>query len=251
MQNEVLDKIFKHRSVRRFDPEFEIPENDIQLIIKAGQQASTSCSGQMYSIIEISKDNRHQVCGKQTFINQASWFGIICVDLYRLHRLVETTGAENPQWPLSGLVIGTFDAGLMAQNMALAAESLGYDLVFCGTCGDKGVANVDVLKLPEMVYPLTGIALGKGTENPPTRPRLPTELIYHRDTYKVYDKDELENGIRVMNDKLTEEGYYKKYSKLDNYSWREHINRKFGGKWLEDIEKLRREGLKHQKFLDE
>lgn len=249
MSNPVLDTIFNHRSVRSFDPKFEIRKEDIDLMVKAGQQASTSCSGQNYSILEVSKDKRISMCGSQQFIQDASYFGIICVDVYRLHQLVERVGGSNPNWPMTGFTIGTFDAGLFAQNMALAAESMGYDICFSGTCGDMAEEIIKEYNLPEYVLPLTGIAIGKGTENPPIRPRLPSDLIHHKDKYKQYSDEDLDLGINQMTEKLNEEGYYLKYSNRENYGWNNHIKRKFGGKWLERVEKGRDKVMRDQKFI--
>ena len=250
-ENRELQHLFNHRSVRNFDPNFVIPQKDIETIIRAGQAASTSCTGQMYTIISIPKGEREQYCGNQGFIEQSSFFGIICVDLYRLHRLVESAGAENPKWPMAGLLIGTFDAGLFGQNIMLAAQAMGYQGVFCGSCGDKPDVIIERLGLPEHVFPLTGIALGRGIESPPTRPRIPSRLVLHNNGYMKYTKEDLEEAIDVMNKGLEEEGYYRKYSKRENYFWKDHLKRKFGGKWLEKIDELRMRYLKRQKFLDD
>jgi nitroreductase len=254
MINPIIDLIFKHRSVRRFDPEFDIPDEHISSIITAGQQASTSCTGQMYSVIEISKKLREKVyssCGKQQFVRDASFFCIILLDLHRLRRIVELCDGENPTWNLTSILIGTFDAGLMAQNMALTAESLGYDLCFCGSCGDNPEQLIDLLSLPDHTFPLTGLAIGRGLENPPIRPRLPASLVHHIDKYNQTPDQDLQKGIEYMSLKLNEEGYYRNYTtRPDGYQWRDHMRNKFGGKWLNDVEKRRRMALKKQKFLD-
>lgn len=250
--NSTFSQIFSHRSIRVFDSNYEIPKEHLNLMIKAGQQASTSCTGQMYSIIEISKEKRDQIvplCGDQQFVKDASFFGIICIDLNRLQKIVELSGGINQEWPIAGLLIGIFDAGLFSQNMVLAAESLGYGICFCGSCGDRPDEITKLLNLPELVMPLTGIAIGKSLESPPTRPRLPTNLIWQVDNYKSFTKDELINGIAQMNEKLVKEGYYKKYSNRDNYTWKDHMKNKFGGKWLNIIEKRRIKTLKSQKFI--
>ncbi|MHA2097914.1 MAG: nitroreductase family protein [Candidatus Kariarchaeaceae archaeon] len=250
--NPVIDQIFKHRSVRIFDKEFEIPREHIEIIIKAGQQASTSCSGQMYTVLEIPKENRETIsplCGDQQFVRDASFFCVICVDLYRLHRLVELVGGENPTWPLAGLEIGIYDAGLLGQNMVLAAQSLGYDICFCGSCADQPNKMIEELNLPEFVIPLTGLAIGKGLEDPPTRPRIQSSLIHHIGKYREYSEEELQVAIEHMSLKLNEEGYYQKYTNREDYSWTEHLQNKFGGQWLNLVEKRRVVALKNQKFL--
>ena len=163
---------------------------------------------------------------------------------------MELAGGVNPNWPLAGLEIGIYDAGLLGQNMVLAAQSLGYEICFCGSCADQPVKMIEELNLPEFVIPLTGLAIGKGLENPPTRPRIQSSLIHHIGKYKEYSEEELQAAIDHMSTKLTEEGYYRKYSNQENYSWGDHLQNKFGGKWLNIVEKRRLLALKQQKFLE-
>ncbi|MDH5404405.1 MAG: nitroreductase family protein [Candidatus Heimdallarchaeota archaeon] len=253
MDNPVINQIFTHKSIRKFNPKYEIPRDHIDIMIKAGQQASSSCSGQTYSIIEIPKEKRisNSICGKQQFILDASYFAVICVDLFRLHRIVEQSGGTNPTWPLTGFMIGIFDAGLMAQNMALAAESLGYGICFAGTCGDRSEEIIKELDLPQYVLPITGIAIGQSLENPPIRPRLPTTMIHHQNKYHQYSADEIEEGITQMSDKLEAEGYYRNVSNKNNYTWRDHMKNKFGGDWLNKVEIARKKSMQNQKFLSQ
>lgn len=62
--------------------------------------------------------------------------------------------------------------------------------------------------------------------------------------------EELEANIEYMSEKLTEEGYYSMYSERKINSWREHMQNKFGGRWLEDVEEARVRSLSRQKFID-
>ena len=92
LENDIIRSIDNHRSIRKFDPDYEIPRNHINAIVKAGQRASTSALLQMYTIIEIPKEDRQEeitICGNQQFIKDASFFGILFVDFYRLKRLIE------------------------------------------------------------------------------------------------------------------------------------------------------------------
>ncbi len=250
--NDIVRALLAHRTIRSFDPEAEIPDDEVMVIVRAGQQAPTSCTGQMYTVINISKERRAEVfnnCGKQNFVMDASHFFIICVDLHRLFAIVDRVGGTNRKWPLAGLQIGIFDAGLMAQNMTIAAEAMGYGTAFCGSCGDRPEELIEILKLPKYVVPLTGLAIGVPTEDPPARPRLPTSMVFHKDVYREYLIEELEAGIDEMDVFLRAEGYYSKYSGKEDYGWRDHMKNKFGGKWLETVEKRRRAALQRQGFL--
>ena len=228
MVNEVIRQIMAHRSIRKFDYNFEIPRDHIDLIIKAGQRASTSSMLQMYTIIEIPKAERQSevtICGSQQFIKDASYFGIIFTDFYRLKRLTEVSeGTYDENYPSLELTMGILDAGLIAQNMALASESLGYGMVYCGACGDFGDQIIEKLEIPEKVLPLTGIAIGKRIESPKLSPRLPSSLIHHIGKYKQYSDNELQQGIQIINEGLSEKAG-------TTVNWADILKARYEGSW--------------------
>lgn len=242
--NQTIDLMLNHRSIRKFDPDFIIPRNHIDLIVKAGQQASTSGSLQMYTLIEISKDKRQEedtICGTQQFICEASYFGILFADFYRLKRMINLSGGSYFNYPALSLTMGPLDAGLMIQNMALAAESLGYGICFCGVCGDSGTRIFPELKVPEEVIPLTGIAIGKPLEHPESKPRLPNILIHHLDKYFDYTDEDLRGGIDYMSKEL---------SRINDrdVDWGNNLVKRFNGGWAENRDNKRRKTLKEQNF---
>jgi FMN reductase (NADPH) len=242
--NPTIKLMLNHRSIRKFDPSFNIPNNQIDLIVKAGQQASTSGSLQMYTLIEISKERRQEdetICGTQQFIRDASYFGVLFADFYRLKRMVNLSGGNYSNHPALSLTMGPLDAGLMIQNMALAAESLGYGMVFCGACGDSGARIFPELEVPEEVIPLTGIAIGKPLEQPESKPRLPTKLIHHFDRYSDFSDEDLKSGIDFMSKEL---------SRINrrNVDWGDTLVKRFNGGWAENRDKKRRKFLIDQNF---
>ncbi|OLS24513.1 MAG: FMN reductase (NADPH) [Candidatus Heimdallarchaeota archaeon LC_3] len=242
--SETIDLMLNHRSIRKFDPEYVIPRESIDLIVKAGQKASTSGSLQMFTLIEISKSKRQEeetICGTQQFIKDASYFGILFADFYRLKRMLELSGGSYKNYPALSLTMGPLDAGLMIQNMALAAESLGYGMVFCGACGDYGQRIFPELEVPREVIPLTGIAIGKPLERSESKPRLPTKLIHHCDKYFNYSDEDLKAGLDFMSKEL---------SRINNreVSWGDTLVKRFNGGWAENRDKKRRNYLIEQNF---
>ncbi|MHA1983519.1 MAG: nitroreductase family protein [Candidatus Hodarchaeales archaeon] len=242
--NPTIKLMLNHRSIRKFDPHFIIPKDHIELIVKAGQQASTSGSLQMYTLIEISKEKRREdetICGTQQFIRDASYFGILFADFYRLKRMINLSGGNYSNHPALSLTMGPLDAGLMIQNMALAAESLGYGMCYCGACGDFGTKIFPELEVPEEVIPLTGIAVGKPLEQPESKPRLPTKLVHHLDKYFNYNDEDLKSGIDFMSKGL---------SRINNrdVDWGATLVKRFNGGWAKNRDKKRRKFLIDQNF---
>ena len=80
-------------------------------------------------------------------------------------------------------MIAVIDTSLLAQNIVLAFESMGY-----GTCYIGGLRNnlpeVDaVLGLPQLVCPIYGLCVGRPAQEPQPRPRLATEAILFENNY--------------------------------------------------------------------
>lgn len=59
-----------------------------------------------------------------------------------------------------GLLVGTIDATLVAQNIAATAEDMGYGIVYLGSLRNDVERVKEVLDLPEHTFPLFGMALG-------------------------------------------------------------------------------------------
>lgn len=244
----VLKLLFAHRSIRQFKPNTSIPAEHKQVIELAAQRAATSCSGQMYSFIEVSnskvRNALYKLAGEQGPIREAALFYVVLGDLYRLDQLVQKAGATCQIGHHSGAMIAACDASLAAQNLVLAAETLGYGTLYIGNIGDQCDAVAALLRLPRRIIPLYGIAIGVPAETPPLRPRVDTELVFHRNRYRAATNRQLAQAIAHMSQQLEEEGYYRRYTARPNYTWRDHLAQKFGGKWLQAVEKQRERFIK-------
>jgi FMN reductase (NADPH) len=197
----------------------------------------------MYSFIEVSdsklRNALYELAGKQQPIQDASLFYVVLGDLHRLDQLVQKAGAACQIGSHSGAMIMACDASLAAQNLVLAAEALGYGTLYIGNVGDQCEAVATLLRLPPRVIPLYGIAIGIPAESPPIRPRIDNQLVFHRNEYRAATEPQLAQAIAHMSQQLEEEGYYRKYTPRSNYTWRDHLAQKFGGKWLLDVERQR------------
>ncbi len=80
-------------------------------------------------------------------------------------------------------MVGAIDASLAAQNMTLAAESMGMGACYIGGIRDEIEVISEILALPDYVYPLYGLALGYPLKKNELKPRFPQEAIHHHDGY--------------------------------------------------------------------
>ena len=193
MPHAALDLMLSHRSIRAFtdDP---IPENDIARAVQCGQMASTSSAVQAYALLRV-RDPQHRreladLSGPQEKVATAPAFFVVLGDTRR-HRLLAQRAGEPYDQRLEAFLISAIDASLFAQNCVLAFEALGYGTCYIGALRNDLARVCRVLSLPEGVYPLYGLCVGKPKENPIPRPRLPIDAVLLEGEYPA-DDDMLE-----------------------------------------------------------
>ncbi len=182
-QNTVLECMSSHRSVRDFLEE-PVSDDHIAQAVRAAQWAATSSWIQAYTLVQItdrkSRERLAVLGGNQTQIRSAGAFFVLCADSRR-HRLIVQAAGEEFKGNLEALLTGVIDTSLFAQNLNLAFESQGYGTCFIGALRNDLAGVCKELELPEGVYPLYGLCVGKAASDPGQRPRLPLELVWVRD----------------------------------------------------------------------
>ena len=188
--NETIELMMKHRSVRKYKPD---PVSDEQLaaIVAAGQMASSSSSVQAYTVIAVTdleqKAKLAELAGNQAYVNECPVFLVWCADLYRLSDAANRHLPEKESYADSteNFMVATIDAALASQNAALAAESLGFGIVYIGGLRTRIEEVAELLGLPEGVYPVYGMCIGVADQETGIRPRLPLNAVLHRNRYNA------------------------------------------------------------------
>ena len=194
-------KVMKaHTSVRRFK-EQEIPQEDLNTILSAGQMASSWKNFQSYSVIVVRSQEKKDALFElvpQEAIRQSAAFLLFVGDLNRAEKGARLhTDIFQPQG-VEGLLITSVDAALAGQNALLAAESLGYGGVIIGLVRYKSVELAELFKLPDYTYPVFGIALGVPNQKHDVKPRLPLENVVFEEEYQEQSTEAIETYDRVQ-----------------------------------------------------
>lgn len=195
-----LNVIFSRRSVRRY-VRTPIPEDHVLVIMEAGRRAPTDATLQLWTSIRISDRGLREKIGEaigQEHVVDASEFFIFIADLYRLSKLLEHRGYKLGDVEELLLLLAAVDAALAAENMALAAQALGYGSCFIGGIHNIAEEIIGWLGLPEKTYPLFGLTVGVPAENPPERPRLPLDMLFHVNRYREYSEEDLAKAYDSM-----------------------------------------------------
>lgn len=238
MDNPVLSTMLNRKSVRHYKPD-QPADEVIAAIVQAGQQAPFA--SQLYSVLLSRR--------KKAPFGAPLWF-TICVDVYKLERFMTLRGWKLVTNDLLMLVFGIQDAAYMAENMVIAAESLGLGSCFLGSAPTTAERIAKEFKLPKRVFPLVQLVMGYPAEEFPPRPRFPLSFTLFEDEYPRFSDEQVADAMRVMDEGYLAQGYYRKQrAKIrlegdrpenftyDTYSWTEHISRKWG-QWYPDPEEL-------------
>ncbi|MBN1303723.1 MAG: NADPH-dependent oxidoreductase [Anaerolineales bacterium] len=251
MMNATLELIHKHGSVRRYET-WPVPASVIETIVTAGQRASTSSNFQAYSVIAVTEEEKrlalYELCGKQHQVAEAPVFLAWCADLSRTERASQLRGYTQNTDSLESFLLAATDTVIAAQNAALAAESLGLGICYIGAIRNNPQEVIELLNLPPLTFPITGMTIGWPTKKPNIRPRLPLKAVLHwekfnsnQDEYLMgYDLTMLKTGI-YKNRQISLDG---KPDKIEDYSWTEHTARRLAKPLRPHLKKI----IKQQGF---
>ncbi|MCF3944757.1 oxygen-insensitive NADPH nitroreductase [Oceanobacillus alkalisoli] len=225
--NETIKLLHNHRSIRKFTPE-KLTKEEVRTIVEAGQRASTSSNVMAYSIIGITDENIKKELRKvsgQPYVENNGYLFVICADLSRIANLDSDAVHENVKQNLESteqFIVATVDGALVTQNMVIAAEALGFGACYLGSLRNDINRVDELLKLPEYVIPLFGLAVGHPDHEPNLKPRLPFEAVFHENTYQQATHKHVESYDRTISD------YYQaRDSNLKDDNWSKQMLRKY------------------------
>ena len=190
----MINTILNHRSIRKYksDP---IPDNILNNILEAASRASTTGNMQVYSIIvttdETTKNKLWEAHFKQDMVKQAPVILTFCADFNRFSRWCNLNNASPGYDNFLSFFTGAIDALLASQNAVLAAEEQGLGICYLGTTTYMAESIVNILELPELVVPVTTVALGFPDEKPGLTDRLPQQSIVHMEKYNNFTDDDI------------------------------------------------------------
>jgi len=239
MDNPVISTMMKRKSVRKYTSQ-QVDDATIETVVRAGQQAPFAA--QLYTML-LNRKKKHPFGAPLLFT--------FCVDMHKLEVIMARRGWKTVSNNLSMLLFGIQDAAYAAENMVIAAESLGMGSCFLGMTPYKATRIQKTYHLPQRVFPLVELIMGYPAEEFAPRPRYPMAYTLFEDRYPEITEAMVDDAMHAMDDGYLAQGYYRKQKiKIDlevegkeenytyqDYSWTEHISRKWG-QWLVDPTEL-------------
>ncbi len=239
LTNPAIEAMMRRKSIRKYTD--QMPSDEvIETVVLAGMQAPFA--SQSFSVL-LSRGKKDTDWG-------APLEFVICVDSYKLERIMAKRNWKMISNDLMILMFAFQDATLAAQNMVTAAESLGMGSCFIGSAPYLADKIAQEYNLPPRVFPLVKLVMGYPDENPPVRPRYPLNYVLFEDKYPDFDEETITEAMKVMDDGYLAQDYYKagefmlkltgdreETFDFDTYSWTEHISRKWG-QWYPSPDRL-------------
>ena len=233
MSTSILELIHRHGSVRHYKPD-PVPSEMVETVVAAAQRSSTSSNLQMMSVVAVTDAEKRkrlaELCGNQSHIAEAPVFMAWCADLSRLDRVCELRGYKQVAEYVENFLLAAVDTAIASQTAALAAESLGLGICYIGSIRNNPQAVIELLALPHLVFPVTGMTVGWPSAAPRLRPRLAVKAVLHWETYQR-DQDQ---ALRDYDRAMVETGIYEgrqvpvpgKPEQVEDYGWLEHSARR-------------------------
>jgi FMN reductase (NADPH) len=241
-----IELIRRHGSVRYYKPD-SVPADMIETIVAAAQRSSTSSNLQMWSVVAITDANTRvrlaNLCGDQKHIVEAPVFLAWCADLSRLDRVCQLRGYRQVTEHVENFLVAAVDCAIAAQTAALAAESLGLGICYIGSIRNQTQPVIDLLALPRLVFPITGMTLGWPAATPALRPRLPLNAVLH---WETHDRRHEDQALRDYDRAMLQTGIYQgrqvpvpgKPGETEDYGWLEHSARRVSRPTRTDLHKI-------------
>lgn len=168
--NETLRTILERRSIRRFDSERLVEEEKLQAVLLAGCYAPTAGNAQPWKVIVVRNASLRQQLAKaalgQSFVAEAPVVLAVCGDMDVAWRSYQQRGVQ---------LYVIQDTAAMAENMLLAAHSLGLGGCWVGAFREEEVRRL--LGLTENLRPLCLLPLGYPRGTARTVPKKPLDAI--------------------------------------------------------------------------
>lgn len=99
----------------------------------------------------------------QSYVEHNGHLFVFVVDFYRNNELAKKFDQSISYDKTENLIVGVVDASLAAQNMAIAAESMGLGMCYIGSLRNDVNKVKEILDLPEATFPLFGMVVGHPT----------------------------------------------------------------------------------------
>ncbi|KRK78545.1 oxygen-insensitive NADPH nitroreductase [Companilactobacillus nodensis] len=202
--NPTIENMLQHVSVRSFTDQPITPEQK-ESLIAAAQHGSTTEFVQAFSIIEITdqtlRNKLSDITISSPHVKKADTFYVFVADLHRQANILRANKQSLDSIKnMEALLLSTIDTTIAAQNMAVAAESMGLGICYIGSLRNNIAQVAKLLKLPDFTIPLFGMTVGVPSTKNQLKPRMAPSNQVATNSYNEDQFNDLSEYDQVVKD---------------------------------------------------
>ncbi|MDY4410473.1 MAG: NADPH-dependent oxidoreductase [Prevotella sp.] len=190
-----MENLKRRRSIRKYSDK-EVSDALLDTLLEQAERTPTMGNLQLYSVIVTRDDAMKQQLApahfNQPMVTGAPVVLTFCADFHRTSLWAAQRNATPGYDNLLSFLNAATDTLLYCQTFCNLAEEQGLGTCFLGTTVYQPMTIIDLLKLPELVFPVATITLGWPDEDPAQSDRLPIKSILHKETYHDYTPDSID-----------------------------------------------------------
>jgi len=240
-----LEQILARGSCRKFQDR-QVDASVIELLCAAAFASPSKSDLQQRDIILISdvdiKAQLADLMDTQAWVKDIPHLAVFCGNNRRQRQIHALRGHPFENDHLDAFFNASVDAGIALSAFVTAAEAIGLGCCPISAIRNESEAVSDVLKLPDHVFPVAGLAFGyPQSPKPEISPRLPLEVTVHHDTFSesnIEAKIEAYDARRESIQPYAQQRATEKFGTSENYGWSEDKTRQYTVPEREDFGKF-------------
>ncbi len=182
-----IDIQLNHRTVREFTDQ-KIDDETLNKLLEVCNRTANSTGMQSFSIVRVLDEKKRKEIAEvstQEYLARCPELFIFIADLRRNAMILKEQNADpGTEADMDRFFQGFTDACLAAQNLTVAAESLGMGAVYFGSILNDYDRIIEILNLPPLTFPVIGVGFGYPNQEPQLKPRINIKDKVFIDEYK-------------------------------------------------------------------
>lgn len=191
----MIDTVRNRRTMRKYLQK-DIASELLNNLLEASFRASTLGGIQLYSVIVTRDASMKEKLApfhfNQPMVKAAPVVLTFCADFRRFSLWCEQRKAVPGYSNFMSFYNASMDTLLAAQTFCTLAEEAGLGICYLGTTTYNPQPIIDLLHLPELVFPVTTVTVGYPESIPDQTDRLPLGAVVHEECYHDYTPDDID-----------------------------------------------------------
>ncbi|QFT60885.1 FMN reductase [NAD(P)H] (plasmid) [Sulfitobacter sp. THAF37] len=211
-------------SCRSFEPD-PIPRDTLRTLGAIALASPSKSDLQQRDIVIV--DDAEQKTRLLDLVADQAWTAgvpslvVFCANNRRQRHLHDMQGLDFANDHLDAFFNASVDAGIALASFVIAAEAAGLGCCPISTIRNRAAEASDILGLPDYVFPVAALAIGRPAAAPPISPRLPLRATLHLDRF---NETTVEDIAAYDADRAAVQPYSKQrrtdlYGSSENYTW--------------------------------